>query len=465
MPRFEGVAVEPRFSGTPLESQDNNDFSVTETISNIPSSTGQFVMDTIQPILNPIDTVKHLGNLVAGLNKKTVDSAMKNDGPISTINQMGLAMNPIAAFAEYLRQSTGGEDKAVYVDAVTKYADDRYGGADNFLKTLQEDPVGVIADASMILTGAGATSRIPTLTKAGKYIDPINTAVNAVRVAGKAIPKQLPRSMYESAAKIRPSIQESNRTEMVDTALSERAMPTTAGLDKVSKKIDSLSNDVAKLIKSAEDSGAKISVDELLVNTMDLKQTLSGPHNVNAVGDAATVNRIVEKWLSSPSMKGKDYITPTEAQALKRDLYEKINWNAKRQTGTPAKEKTLKSIAKGAKEEVGKLSPEIDKINQELGKLLELKPELERSANRIDNLNLLGLDTGLKVGAGSAAGGTAGTLVGALAALMEMPRLKAQAAIILESARKTRTLSPDELSTLHTLLRQAVMQEGRQQED
>ena len=67
---------------------------------------------------------------------------------------------------------------------VGEFFADRYGGFENVAQTLRDDPVGFLADASMILTGgASISARVPTamagavaknINKVAKAIDPIN---------------------------------------------------------------------------------------------------------------------------------------------------------------------------------------------------------------------------------------------------------------------------------------------------
>ena len=94
-----------------------------DLIGNIPQSTAQFVTDIATPFLSPVDTVTTLGKLGAGLVQLAIPGEQGNE--------------------ELAR-------------AVGSYYADRYGGVDNVLKTLKEDPVGILSDVALMATGAGA---------------------------------------------------------------------------------------------------------------------------------------------------------------------------------------------------------------------------------------------------------------------------------------------------------------------
>ena len=76
-----------------------------------------------------------------------------------------------------------------------------------------------------------------------------------------------------------------------------------------------------------------------------------------------------------------------------------------------------------------------------MGGLLELNEELGSVVNRLDNRNLISLDTAAKIEAGSSTGLAAGspvlgTAIGVTAAVAGSPRVKARTAIIMENIRK-----------------------------
>lgn len=138
-----------------------------EGVTNIPSSAGRFAENMVQPFIHPITTVQNLYAIGKGALQKT-----------------GLVK---------------GNDAEKYADAVGKFLMDRYGSEDAIKKTLAEDPVGLAADLSIVLTGGGSlAARAPGIAGrageivagAGRVVDPLNIAaggVQAGRYLGSAV--------------------------------------------------------------------------------------------------------------------------------------------------------------------------------------------------------------------------------------------------------------------------------------
>ncbi len=132
-----------------------------EALSNVPASALQFAKDITYPIFNPVETATALGKTVSGGVQKLIPGEQENEQ---------------------------------YADAFIGFFADRYGGVDNLKKTVATDPIGFLADASLVLSGGGAlAARAPgvagtvarTAGTVGKAIDPINRAVQGVKAVGR----------------------------------------------------------------------------------------------------------------------------------------------------------------------------------------------------------------------------------------------------------------------------------------
>lgn len=130
------------------------------SVKNIPSSAVDFVKNTVQPFVHPVETVENMGALGKGVLQK-----------------LGIM---------------SGKDSEKYADAVGKFLVDRYGSLDAIKKTIATDPVGLAADVSMVLTlGSTAAARVPgaigetakAVGTVGRAIDPINAATAGVKAA------------------------------------------------------------------------------------------------------------------------------------------------------------------------------------------------------------------------------------------------------------------------------------------
>jgi len=139
-----------------------------QAVSNLIPSAANLAKNIVTPILHPIDTAESLYDLGKGVASKAAGA-------------LGVQQDP--------EQKAKTEASA---NAVGQFFADRYGGVDEFKNTLAHDPVGLIADLSVALTGgAGLAARAPGVVgrtaavagKVGNIVDPI---VAAGRVAGKA---------------------------------------------------------------------------------------------------------------------------------------------------------------------------------------------------------------------------------------------------------------------------------------
>lgn len=155
-------AIEKAVKATPVPARELTASEVaTSAVKNIPSSAVQFGKDIVQPILHPIDTAESLKNIGHGVLQKI--------GILS------------------------GSDQEKYADAVGQFFTDRYGGWENIKRAIATDPVGVLSDVSLVLTGGGAVAarapgvlgKVGEVTKAvGQAVDPIQVAAGAAKVAG-----------------------------------------------------------------------------------------------------------------------------------------------------------------------------------------------------------------------------------------------------------------------------------------
>ena len=433
----------------------SSDFSATRMLKNIPGSAVQLGKDIITPFLHPIDTYKGLESLGKGVVEKGVQAIMTPGSDVQTPNMQA-------------------------VNAVGDLIKGRYGSLGAAKNTLQNDPMGMLADVSTVVSGGA--SLVPkigkagmlanTAQKAGMAIDPINMAVNTGKyIGGKLVPNELPASLYESAAKFRTGIPEADRQALVKTALDENLMPTLKGVNKTRVLIKDLGNNINTMLADAEKSGSKISRDKVFKYIQEVKE--KAVKGANPKTELAQINRFVkdldEVWYNYAM---KDF-TPKELQSFKQDLYKITNYEKENTGASRATENARKATARAAKEELEALNPDIKPTNKREGGLLELLPELERSAARIENRDVTNVGIPLKVGAGGAIGGAIGGPVGAGigagigagAGILDMPKPKAWLAIKLNELRKagvSETLIKNKYMPL--LTRQLLMQSGRLQQ-
>jgi phosphopantetheinyl transferase (holo-ACP synthase) len=194
------------------------------------------------------------------------------------------------------------------------------------------------------------------------------------------------------------------------------------------------------MIDAATEQGVTIPADVIFQHLDDLR-TSRGGIRLEAKSDLAEIDRITGEFSAYLDEIGKRDLTPKELQQFKKDTYESINWDVRRQTGTPAKEATYKAAARGAKDAIAQEFPDAPEINRALSELYDLQPQLEQAAKRIADRNLLSINAPINIGAGGIIGdilgsGGVGLTVGAIGAVLGNPKVKARVAIALDKLKQ-----------------------------
>ncbi len=417
--------------------EEQPDFSFSEMAKNILPSAGRFASDMAQPFIHPIDTSRAVGNLAMGAVEKLIP---------------------------------GEQGHERYADQVGHFIKDRYGSFDAVKQTAMSDPVGMLADASGLLTGGGMlAARAPgkigkAMSGAGAAIDPLNVAANTAKTAvGKMTPKDLPAKMYERSAKWGTTIPQAERTALSNTALDYKLLPTAKGADKLEAAIGGLNDQLDTLIHAAQDAGKTIPKEAVFTHLKQLRKRKGGPL-LEAGKDLDAIEAIAKAFDENLKRLDKDFLTPHELQTLKLDTYKKINWDAKRMTGSPIKEDTYKAVAKGAKEGLESIAPEVKGVNQQLGPLYELQPHLQRAAGRIGNRQLISINAPLNATAGSSIGGPVGAAIGTGVSILEIPQVAARNAIKLKAMQNKGLLNMTDNSIPWSAARMGLLQAGRLKE-
>lgn len=417
-----------------LEQQQPFEFSAIETIKNVPESFKREVENIVAAITDPKATLTGLYNVGLG--------ALQKADPTDFL----------------------GTDKEKYAEALGQFYVDRYGSKEKFLRTLQKDPVGVMGDASLFLTG-GATlapkaSKISQLGKVGAAIEPINVATNIALTGGsKLLPKSLAPKLYESAAKFGTTIPSAQRERMVGTALKEELKLSQKGLDKATSKIDDLGNRMDTLIQNATDADVKVPAKEIFRFIDETKQSLGGPR-IEAAKDLAEINKITKDFQKYLTKIKATELTPRQLQDFKTDAYKRIDFQKAPEKPSVAKEETYKAMSKAAKESIEQQIPDISAINLEYGRLKELLPSLERSVARIENRDILGIGGPVKAEGGRAIAGDIGAGIGTAQSILEMPKIKSNIALDIYKRQNQPLQSFIDNNTRNALIRQMLGQQG-----
>ena len=153
------------------------------------------------------NVVESGANLVGG-----VASAIAH--PIQTTKTLGKV-----ALGGVQKLIPGQQESEQAFDALTGFYKERYGSLDALKRTLYEDPVGVAADLSTFLTGAGAAigavSKVgkvgtiakvaSTATRVGQALDPLQGIAKVVGVSATKMGPKLAKSLERANLRLTPS--------------------------------------------------------------------------------------------------------------------------------------------------------------------------------------------------------------------------------------------------------------------
>jgi len=281
------------------ESDENTFF---QALTNIPSSAQQFGSDIIQPFIHPVKTaksIKELGSSVVNLFR------------------------------------AGDQGNEQLAKEVGNFFVQRYGSLESIKKTFATDPVGMLSDVSIILTGGGAlAAKAPAMAgtvgnavkTAGKVIDPINVASKTVSAVSPLISKPAssvlgmttgaggePLRQAFQAGKVGGDKAEAFTTSMRGTA--DAGEVVTDG----TKAMATISDQSKKIYKGGMN---KLQLDKVELNFLDLKKDINKIIEKKKFGGEFTISKaaetklkslqsIINKWEKNPKMhnaKGFDML-------------------------------------------------------------------------------------------------------------------------------------------------------------
>jgi hypothetical protein len=399
-----------------------------DAVSNTPQSAAKYGKDLFQAIRHPIQTADALIKTVGGYGEKLIP---------------------------------GTHEYEKYADAFTEHMVQRYGTIENLKGTLAQDPVGVLADVSMVLVPATTAVKVPAqaakasrvakvgakMQRAAASLEPINIAKRVIALPAKIVPPKSLQRMYQSAVKFSTTLSEEARMRLSATALDNQIMPTVEGMYKLKDEINELNREIASRIDSATGAaGEVIPFDDLFMHLEELKTRHS------FVEDWKNIDKVQESLTEAFMQKGKTHLSAGEAQKLKTEIYRKLKTEIYRKLEThyaktnnsPATVEAKMAVARAAKELIEEIIPEIKQLNANDGALIELYKALDRPVSRIRNRNLISMDAAIKTGLGGAGGGAvAGAPGGAVGAgagmvlsVLDHPQTKTAVAIFVNRLKK-----------------------------
>ena len=321
-----------------------------------------------------IDAAKNFG---PSLYNYGADMVTAITNPVQTADTMlDLAAGGISNGIEY---ATGmdlfPENKATATaNVVGRHYKDRYGSWEGFKKGLSEDPVGVMSDLSLPVTGvAGLAARGPGLVGslgragriAGDFMDPISGAIRTGRTGGRIVSSiagyssgmgdEPARSIFnarraggEQAAAANRGMREPPRDELADDAFEKMRVRGRQARDQYQQEIAATKN-----------SNARINWNNIfrsIYDTIRSNMTVQGNNFYGGPETQAAIQRMlrtVQKYVNNPALHNLENL-----DALKQELaLQQETIGAQPVRGAENINRHITNVIDGVREEIVRLEP------------------------------------------------------------------------------------------------------------
>ena len=357
----------------PTEKVDRNsefDFDAGNMVDNFIPSLKKEGAEILNAITSPLETGESIFNMIAGGVQKLA--------PFDIL----------------------GTNKEKYAEAIADYYAEKYGSFNAFKRELENNPAGVLGDASMFVTGGagvaklgaklGATGNIVSkgadaVGKAGASIDPFNLALNApLTLGGQAIGRltkdTLAPSLYESSLKPSANALKSRRDRAVQTGLNEKLPINRKSALYINDTLADLGKKVDEIIESSD---ASIPVEKLFETFDSLVDEFNVVGDVNSKSNLAEIAKIRDKFESS--LQNKRNLSASEFQKIKKIYANQADYNKVNQQGTRVDESFYREIAGNAREAVSDAIPAVKAGNKRMTDLFNLDEFLSPRVGVIGN--------------------------------------------------------------------------------
>jgi len=238
--------------------------------------------------------------------------------------------------------------------------------------------------------------------------------------------------LYESAVKPgAPSAQFSRgeQLKVLQAGLDAGISPNQFGIDKLEGLIGDLNSQIMAKIQGGTRGGQTVSRDSILSRLDDTEVFFNQMPNPKSYLNA--IDEVRQGMLDTKLAN----IPLDKAQNMKQTIYKVIK-DSYGELSTATKEAN-KAIARGTKEELVNIFPELQTLNNKESLFLRLEPMIEKASGRINKRDIMGIGTPIASGAAAAiAGPAAGKATLVAKALLENPRAKTYIAILLNKANK-----------------------------
>lgn len=286
----------------------------------------------------------------------------------------------------------------------------------------------------------------------------------ARKLSGKAA-----MGLYESAAKIFPSINLSERNQRIMTALRDRILPVGE------KSIDTLAGFTREMDDIVGKGLNQRTVAGDMIPTKGIKDAarnkLASMERSNIFGEAGVPDVIRKKFAELESLP--DHISPNKALEYRRTMNKELSgyFSKKQKSGLTSGESSddafTAEVRKQINDDIYGLIPELRELGKREAQIINLKQTVERATSRVGNRDVLSIGSLVAAGLGEGLGradrehqgiydqakyGAAGLFV---YSILSRPNVKARIAFALARVGGLANASDDTL-TLIGLTREAA---------
>lgn len=290
-------------------------------LRNIPSSFGSLVGNVVEAVTSPVQTAKSVLDLGAGI--------LQNVLPESLVQAVG-------------------EDKASreVASKVGQFYADRYGSVEGAKRAIAEDPVGVLADVSTLLTGgamAAPRAVAQPISRVASAIDPLAIAARATAktagLGGRGLANVVGLTTGAGKESVTQAFEAGRRggeaAEQFRANISGRADPTEV-LDIAKANLNELNN-----LKQTEYRSGMVNIknDKTVLDFADIDKGLQNATakvtykgkivNENAAKKLDEARTVVDEWKAADPV---EFHTPEGLDALKKrvgDILESVPFEQK----------------------------------------------------------------------------------------------------------------------------------------
>lgn len=282
-----------------------------------------------------------------------------------------------------------------------------------------------------VARGLGNAAGLLAPFGAGKALEGVGAGA---RLAGKGLKRVVgsPEEIYQSALKPSTTFSLEKRARILKTGIDERIPVNQKGLTKARNVIEQIKSEVdARIAAATAESNPSVPTAAIAERIEQVKprfQTVAPESDINAL--ESLKQQFLDKYGES--------IPIAEAQKVKQNTYRQLKDKAYGEQKTAATEGE-KALARGLKEELEKIVPELKALNQREGSVIALEKSLTRAVGRINNHQMFGIGTPAMGALGYAVGGAPGAAaLAVLKLVLDNPTVKSNLSFALSRAKSLR---------------------------